>query len=313
MKILAISGGIKDGDNDSICKEALLGAQEEHCEIEFIRLPDLHLETCKGCRQCLKKPGEQESCILEDDLEWLKARMQMADGLLFSVPARRRGAGSLIHLLIDRLDGGENGRLPYWESDFGQNCEEIFPEEGPQGKPVAFLGTSGSEFPLRLRWDCALLAEVMMWRMIENRVFTRTECFSLEAEKIGYARMVGKTLAQAVQDPQQAAYIGDCGVCPHCHGRNFYLNEYALKAVCCTCGIEGKLEIEDGKVRFRYEEEQLDRAYDTRAGIAYYAREAKNYQMVASKMKDSYKYRQRLKFYQNFIQGLLPQNIKEKG
>lgn len=310
MKILAISGGIRDSDNDSICKEALLGVQEEHGEIELIRLPDLHLENCKGCKICFKDTEEREVCEIDDDLWWLKERMEAADGLLFSIPASRRGAGSLFHALIDRLDVGEKGRLPYWESEFDQDVLEGLPGETIPGKPVVFLGTGGPEFPIRLRWDCSLLAQIMRWTVIENRVFVRTKCFALETEKMGYAHMVGKALARAAMEPEQAVYIGDKGVCPHCYGRNFYLNDCAQKAVCCTCGMEGRLEVEGGKVRFHFDEDQLDRAYDTRAGMAYYAREAKNYQMIASKMKDSYKYRQRQKFYQNFIEGLLPENSK---
>jgi len=41
MKILGVSSGGKNGNNDSMCKEALMGAQEAGAEIEFIRLLEL--------------------------------------------------------------------------------------------------------------------------------------------------------------------------------------------------------------------------------------------------------------------------------
>ncbi len=38
MKILAISCGTINGNNDAMVKEALMGAQEQGAEIEFINL-----------------------------------------------------------------------------------------------------------------------------------------------------------------------------------------------------------------------------------------------------------------------------------
>ena len=36
-KVLGISFGTKNGNNDCVCKEVLKGAQEAGCEVEFIR------------------------------------------------------------------------------------------------------------------------------------------------------------------------------------------------------------------------------------------------------------------------------------
>ena len=49
MKILGISGGTKNGNNDAMCKEALMGAKEAGAEVEFINLNELHIEHCTGC------------------------------------------------------------------------------------------------------------------------------------------------------------------------------------------------------------------------------------------------------------------------
>ena len=53
-KILGVSFGTKNGNNDSICKEALKGAQEAGCEVEFIRAMDLNIKHCTGCITCVK-------------------------------------------------------------------------------------------------------------------------------------------------------------------------------------------------------------------------------------------------------------------
>ena len=53
MKILGISGGTKNGNNDAMCKEALMGAKEAGAEVEFINLNELHIEHCTGCTACV--------------------------------------------------------------------------------------------------------------------------------------------------------------------------------------------------------------------------------------------------------------------
>ncbi len=53
-KVLGVSFGTKNGNNDCICKEALMGAVEEGCEVEFIRAQDLDIRHCTGCIACVK-------------------------------------------------------------------------------------------------------------------------------------------------------------------------------------------------------------------------------------------------------------------
>ena len=53
MKILGISGGTPNGNNDAMCKQALMGAQEVGAEIEFINLNLLNIQHCTGCKACV--------------------------------------------------------------------------------------------------------------------------------------------------------------------------------------------------------------------------------------------------------------------
>ena len=88
MKILGISAGTRNGNNDSMCKEALMGAKLAGAEVEFIRLLDLDIKHCTGCTVCVRTlmSGQGGICTLKDDFEWIKDKILDADGLIFSVP-----------------------------------------------------------------------------------------------------------------------------------------------------------------------------------------------------------------------------------
>lgn len=61
-------------------------------------------------------------------------------------------------------------------------------------------------------------------------------------------------------------YKGPAGICPHCHSRNFFLQEDG-KAICCVCGIEGHIDRVDGKYLFQFDAEaQMPHAHDTISG-----------------------------------------------
>ena len=53
MKILGLSCGTLNGSNDTMCKEALMAAQEAGAEIEFINLHQLNIKHCTGCKACV--------------------------------------------------------------------------------------------------------------------------------------------------------------------------------------------------------------------------------------------------------------------
>ena len=105
MKILGISGGMRNGSNDGMCIEALMGAKEMGAEVEFIQLQNLHIEHCTGCTACVQSVlgGRGGKCVLKDDFDWLLDKMLDADGIVFSTPIFEKGATGLFHTITDRF------------------------------------------------------------------------------------------------------------------------------------------------------------------------------------------------------------------
>lgn len=70
MKILGISYGTLNGGNDTMVKEALMGAQEVGAEIEFINANTLNIKHCTGCKACVMGlfSGRGNACVLKDDM-----------------------------------------------------------------------------------------------------------------------------------------------------------------------------------------------------------------------------------------------------
>lgn len=110
MKILGISGGTKNGSNDAMVKEALMGAQEMGASIEFIHLLDLNIKPCTGCLQCIAGKnglmnGGSGKCVIKDNFAWLEDKYLDADGVIFSMPIFETGLPGFFRSLQDRLAG----------------------------------------------------------------------------------------------------------------------------------------------------------------------------------------------------------------
>lgn len=309
MKILGISAGTKNGNNDAMCKEALMAAKEMGAEIEFIRLLDLDLKHCTGCIACVKTlmSGRGNICSLKDDFEWLKGKMLDADGIIFSVPIFEKGAAGIFRTLVDRFGP---------RMDIGNNvvAKKIAEENGgkepdPRNfkkKVISYIGIGGSDWVTRIQCDFEMLSMIPMWTTINNEVFPWSKNIIMEDDKVKRVHEIGKNLAQAALDIENAQYKGDMGLCPHCHSRNFYINNDGT-ASCCLCGIVGKMEMSDKGINFVFPEEQLKHAHNTMSGKFIHMDDIRRNESALIEAKKSPEYKERLDKYKEFIQPSVPE------
>ncbi|WP_270304068.1 NAD(P)H-dependent oxidoreductase [Baileyella intestinalis] len=307
MKILGISLGGQNGNNDCMCKEALMGAKEMGAEVEFIHLMDLNIQHCTGCNACSAKAfsGKGNKCVINDDFEWLVDKMYDADGIIFAVPIFCEGAPGVFHNIIDRF----GPRMDKATCMIGEKTASgsIDPRYINNKICVSYMSFGGSEWVTRVQGDCFIQSMTPLWKIIDNKIYDHSLNIMGDDARIAEIHQVGVNMYNACKDPDNASYQSEPGVCPHCHGREFYFAENG-DVVCNQCGIVGRMEITENGPSFIYDEEkQIPIAHDVLSGkfahMEYIGR-AVGAQMEFKKT-DTYK--TRLQKYKDFISPIRPE------
>ena len=310
MKIIAISGGTKNGNNDAMAREALMGAAEAGAEIEFIRLLDLDLKPCTGCVACVNSlmQGGKGDCVIKDDFQWLDEKVLDADGLIMVMPIFECAAPGVMNVLQDRIAGPAH--------DVGINiiATNIAKETGKGGpdprrmkkKAVSFISIGGSDWNCKISSDMNTFAMSASWTVIDDKVFPWSKSAVLNDETVRICHEIGYNTAKAAADLDNAKYIGEPGVCPLCNCRNFFLNTDG-KAECEVCGMKGELSKVDGKYVFTPDEGQEEFAHTLLSGKMHHMDDIYHYETQLNEQKKTPEYKARMQKYKDFIQASKPE------
>lgn len=280
-RVLGISGGGKNGANDAVVKEALLGAQEAGAEVEFIHLLDLNIKPCTGCVACvlsLIKGGSGKCVIKDDDFAWLEDRIYSADGLIISMPVFEKGIPGQFECVTDRMGPSHNKGRRFISMEVrrqkGITDEQL---EGPDPRTftkqlvATYFSVGGSDWVKRAAADFELFGQLPDIKTIDNIVFPWAKSLLVDKKRLARAHEAGKTLALAAADPENAVYVGDRGICPYCHSRLFYFGETPGQATCLVCDMNGTIDLEDGRYVFNYTPAELCRNTKTPEGLRLHA------------------------------------------
>ena len=122
---MGISGSPrKDGNTDVVVKRALDGIQEYADDVmtKFIRVADLDIKPCAGCRGCM----EFMHCVIDDDdFDDVFADVMEADALVIGAPVYWNSPPGVMKNFIDRT-----------------HTFYACPEKFPSGKKVGLIGVS---------------------------------------------------------------------------------------------------------------------------------------------------------------------------
>lgn len=304
MKVLGISFGTKNGTNDSVCMEALIGAKEAGADVEFIRMSSLDIKHCTGCCSCVKTllAGKGNMCVIKDDFDWLLDKMLDADGIIISDPIFEEGASGLFHTIMDRfgprMDRGNNiigSRVA--EETVGKAIDPRILKD----KVISYMGVGGSDWGTRVQCEHAMLALTPMWKIIDNTWYPWAKELIMDDKRLAEVHKVGVNLANAAKDVEHAAYQGEEGVCPNCHNKLFYLDHESTKAICGLCGMVGDIVIEEGRTKFVFPVEQLEHAHDTIPGKFIHGYDIQRMEGAFAKVRQSEKFKARKKRYSDSI------------
>ena len=291
-------------------QRGLDGRREAGAEIEFVRLLDLDLKPCTGCIACVMSlmTGKGNKCALKDDFDWLLDKMLDADGVVFATPVFVKGTPGIFHTIIDRfgvrMDRGNN----ILSTEIARKTNGTIPDPRIlKDKVVSYMGIGGSEWTTRIQCDHSLQAMSPMWTIIDNEVFSWSKGIIMEDDKVARAHQIGVNLAKAATDIASAKYMGDAGICPHCHSRNFYLNNDAAEAICSSCGITGTIRIADGKIAFEFPEAQLELAHNTIPGKLHHMDDVKEIEGKFMAICKTDAFKARVAKYKSFITASTPE------
>lgn len=263
MKILGLSCGTKNGNNDTMCRVALEAAQEMGAEIEFIHVFDWDIKYCSGCVACSRGlvMGKGMICTQKDDYAALYNKIIEADGVLVVDPIYESGASGLFHVLTDRMGPGhDTGMLLMLDGKLKEQGKEGLNPRLFRQKAMSFVGIGGSDWACRTETDHAMLAMSPGWKVVNNEFFSWSKDVIMQDDKLERMRTIGRNLVEAAQviidtnmmipgSENVDLWKGEEGGCPHCHGNNFYIFPGTNHAVCELCGLEGHMELVNGVMK----------------------------------------------------------------
>lgn len=104
INILGICGSpVKDSNTKLILKEALKAVEQEGVQSEIFDVHDKKIQDCRHCNWCMGKQGENDYCILKDDMEELYPKVLKADALMVASPVYLARLSGHVASVLDRI------------------------------------------------------------------------------------------------------------------------------------------------------------------------------------------------------------------
>jgi multimeric flavodoxin WrbA len=247
MRLLGVSAGAADGSAEILLKAALMETEDLGHEVALVRLDDLRIPT---------GPFVTDE---PDDCPWFWEQVMACDGMIYSAPIYSRTIPGKLRLLTDRVFGPHADvgfiRLLMEREQAGDPAPVPFvPDERALRDRVAgFIAVGGS---LTGQWKTLALPlmQSLVFSMRDGVVDQivlegagTPQSIVLDQAALNRARRLGRNVAEQLgRRFEDVEYKGEPGLCPFCH-----LNVIDLRgqdAECASCGAQGTVQIEDGRV-----------------------------------------------------------------
>ncbi len=127
MKILAINGSPRKGNNDFILDNILSYAQKKGAETSMITLRNLNIKFCSGGDYCCPKTGK---CVVNDDMKDIYGKLDESDIIILASPSYFSNVSAMMKNFMDR-------------------CNPYYFNKKLKGKKGFLIGTGGKEKSIR--------------------------------------------------------------------------------------------------------------------------------------------------------------------
>jgi multimeric flavodoxin WrbA len=238
MKILGLNGSERKlGNTEILVKEALMGAEEEGAQVEMLRLTDHKVLPCDGLAPCV---FGNSRCNLNDDFNFIIDKIFDSDGLVLGTPCYILESTAIIKQFIDRAFS-----INFRSKARGKPAVIIVPYATRGWTPYAFLQPNMLLLFLGM--------EVIDRALIHTQAINEVVLYDKALTK---ARSMGKALAKAVKTGD-TSYHAEPGICPICQDRVLRILRDDETVECGVCGIQGKILIEGGKIKVRFDKDAI--------------------------------------------------------
>ena len=248
MKILGLNGSERKlGNTEILVKEALMGAEEEGAQVEMLRLTDYKVFPCDGLAPCV---FGNTRCNLKDDFNFIVDKIFENDGVVLGTPCYILESTAIIKQLIDRAFS-----VNFRSKARGKPAAIIIPYATRGWTPYAFLQPN--------------ILLLFLGMEVIDRALIHTQAINevvLYNKALAKAREMGREVAKAVKTGD-TSYRGEPGICPICQDRVLRILRDDETVECGVCGIRGKILVEEGKIRVRFEEDAILRHRFTEENI----------------------------------------------
>ncbi|MCC8152010.1 MAG: flavodoxin family protein [Lachnospiraceae bacterium] len=264
MKLVGISFGKTMGNTEILMREALMGAQEAGAEISLVRAYDYDIKPCNGCNACTFNPLNEDGlpyCKSNDDFLSFMENILDADGIIFGSPIYQMTPSGYMRLICDRI--GPHFDVAVLKGELEMKGAEEFPIDQRIFKPrvAGFICVGGAErykyvnmvLPLMNLITYPNQIEVVDQLLVMESILTNHVL--AHSDKLQRAHELGVHVAQSMGVPaEKLQWYGEESVCPVCH-TNLLTLESDDKIMCAVCGMYGKVENVDGKVKVTFPKE----------------------------------------------------------
>ena len=250
MRIIGLSCGRRNGNNELLLKTALTAAKETcGAQLEIIRLQELKLNDCIGCETCMRglTTGGDGLCVIKnDDMGWFSAAVKEADAIVLATPIYDLIPTGTVITLLNRVLG------------IGKEYQTYCRSHPKIGAAMALGGSDWINLadPLMDLTVCNLSKGCTI---VDKFVVGHNPAPSmvvLDEDVMDRAALLGRRVGEALLDREHAAFAGDSGVCPACRC-NLLEPRGGARVGCPFCNAWGTVSVRDGELVVDWDADSL--------------------------------------------------------